>query len=51
MNSIKIPIRYLPKNLSKNDKNKQFKMIIKSIIRSDFLFVFSRKSRIISVLL
>ena len=30
MNSIKIPIRYLPKNLSKNDKNKQFKMIIKS---------------------
>jgi hypothetical protein len=30
MNHIKIPIRYLPKNLSKNDKIKQLKMLTKS---------------------
>jgi hypothetical protein len=30
MNNIKFPIRYLPKKLTKKDKNKQFKMLIKS---------------------
>jgi len=30
MNHIKIPIRYLPKNLTKNDKIKQLKMLTKS---------------------
>ena len=30
MTNAKIPIRYLPKNLTKADKKKQFKMLIKS---------------------
>jgi hypothetical protein len=30
MNNIKFPLRYLPKKLTKKDKNKQFKMLIKS---------------------
>ena len=30
MNNIKFPIRYLPKNITKNDKKKQFKMLLKS---------------------
>ena len=30
MNNIKIPIRYLPKTLTKSDKKKQFKMLMKS---------------------
>ena len=28
--TIKLPVRYLPKNLTKKDKQKQFKMLIKS---------------------
>ena len=28
--SIKFPIRYLPKNLTENDKIKQYKMLLKS---------------------
>ena len=30
MNNIKFPSRYLPKNVSNNDKKRQFKMLIKS---------------------
>jgi hypothetical protein len=30
MNKLKIPIRYLPNNLSNKDKKKQIKMLIKS---------------------
>ena len=30
MNNIKFPNRYLPKNITNNDKKKQFKMLIKS---------------------
>lgn len=30
MVNIKLPIRYLPKKLTKNDKNKQLKMLLKS---------------------
>ena len=30
MTIIKFPIRYLPKKLTKNDKNKQLRMLIKS---------------------
>jgi hypothetical protein len=30
MVNIKLPIRYLPKKLTKKDKNKQFKMLLKS---------------------
>ena len=30
MNNIKFPIRYLPKNVTNNDKKRQFKMLIKS---------------------
>ena len=30
MNNIKFPSRYLPKNITNNDKKKQFKMLIKS---------------------
>jgi len=30
MNNIKFPIRYLPKKLTKKDKKKQFKMLMKS---------------------
>jgi hypothetical protein len=30
MNNVKFPIRYLPKKLTKNDKKKQFNMLMKS---------------------
>ena len=30
MNIVKIPIRYIPKKLTSNDKKKQFKMLLKS---------------------
>jgi len=30
MNNIKFPKRYLPKNLTNDDKKKQFKMLMKS---------------------